>query len=417
MHSRCSCALVFRRRRGAVVVWAAFCLVIVVGFLALAVDSGFITLTQSELQNAADAGALSGARALAKGRDSAINAVQKWAAKNIAAGKKVAIVAAEDVEVGKWDDATAAFTPLSALSNQSPNAIRVTCRRTASRGNPLGLFFAPVIGVSNSDVIATAVAKLKTSRCGLIIGLSSVSMSGGSHTDSYSSASGPYSAAAASQSGHVCSNGDITMSGSSAIYGDAHPGEGKIVKSSSSIGVSGETASLSDPISYPPAEPGDAGWNNDNASIPRSLYNKDPLNGKGEFSLSGGDRVDLSPGTYYFSKLTLSGGSILGVTGASKIYVTGDVNLSGGSVANTTMLPENLHLFPMGSKCVISGSSEFYGVVYGSTAQITRSGESGFFGALIGASLVLSGGGGIHADLALDVAVLGVGVQRSVLVQ
>jgi hypothetical protein len=43
-----------------------------------------------------------------------------------------------------------------------------------------------------------------------------------------------------------------------------------------------------------------------------------------------------------------------------------------------------------------------YGVVYGPTADITRSGgSSDFFGSMVGASLTLSGGGGLHADEAI----------------
>lgn len=66
------------------------------------------------------------------------------------------------------------------------------------------------------------------------------------------------------------------------------------------------------------------------------------------------------------------------------------------------MLPKNLQLFPMGSKCVLSGDSEFCGVVYNPTAKVERSGDSDFYGAIVACQLVLSGSGGIHADESLD---------------
>ncbi len=406
-----------KQRQGAITVLAAIFLVVVLAFLAFSIDFGYITVTASELQNAADAGALSGARALSQGRDAAIAAAQLWASKNLAAGKSVATIASEDVEIGVWDDTTAAFTVLAAGSSNTPNAVRLTCRRTSTRGNPLNLFFAPVVGTSSTDLVTTATARVKTSRCGLIIGLSGVSMSGGSHTDSYNAENGPYDAAAPQTNGHVCSNGDIAMSGSSAINGDAHPGNGYQVKSSSSIGVLGQTSPLSKSLTYSPTDPGDTATNNNNSSIPLSQNNKKALNSKLDFSLSGGDSVNLPPGKYYFNKMTLSGGSSIKISGPTEIFVNGEVSLSGGSIANLTMLPKNLQLFPMGSKCVISGDSQFYGVVYGPTAKVERSGDSDFHGAIIAGQLVLSGGGGIHADESLDSQLLKGGSQGAKLLE
>jgi hypothetical protein len=242
-------------------------------------------------------------------------------------------------------------------------------------------------------------------------------MSGSSRTDSYDSSMGPYSATTAGNLGHICSNGDITMSGSAAINGDAHPGPGKIVKSSSSIGVIGSISPLENALAFPPVDPGDAATNNDNLKIPLSSNNILALNGKGEFKLSGGDSVDLPPGRYYFSKMDLSGGSTIKISGPTEIYVTGDVSLSGGSMANLTLLPKNLQLFPMGSKCDISGGSAFYGVVYGPTAKVDRSSSASFFGAIVAGQLVMSGSGGIHADQSLDSQLLGGGSQRAKLVE
>src|SRR5687767_5209362 len=112
-------------RSGTIIVLAAFCLVIVMAFVAFSVDWGYIVVTESELQNAADSGALSGARTLQDGREAAIDAAQFWAAKNIAAGQAVDVTD-DDVEIGVWDEDTAAFTALDANSQTRPNAVRVT---------------------------------------------------------------------------------------------------------------------------------------------------------------------------------------------------------------------------------------------------------------------------------------------------
>jgi Flp pilus assembly protein TadG len=403
-----------RKRRGAIVVLAAIALIAVMAFLAFALDWGYIVAAENDLQNAADSAALSGARALSSGRTAAINAAQLWASKNKAAGVPVSQV---EVQVGYWVESTAAFVAVPANSTHSVDSVKVTCYRDSSHGNPLNLFIAPIIGRNSANVAATATGRYKPIRCGLIIGLDYVTMSGGSHTNSYNSNNGAYSAGAAGSNGHVCSNGDILMSGSAGIYGDGHPGPGKSVKSSSSVGVTGSTSPLTEKLSYPAADPGDAPTNNNNSAISKSAGGKDPLNDKLEFNLSGGDSVTLAPGIYYFSKLTLSGGSFLTITGATTIYVTGNVDLSGGSVANTTSIPGNLQLYPMGSSCKISGSSEFYGMVYAPGAKVERSGSADFYGSIVGGQLVLSGSGGIHADEALSSSLLDSGGHKAKLVQ
>ena len=96
-------------RRGSITVLGAVFLVVVIAFMAFSIDYGYIVVTESELQNAADAGALSGARALKDGRGAAILAARVWAGKNIAASQTVPVTD-EDVEIGRWNVDTATFT-------------------------------------------------------------------------------------------------------------------------------------------------------------------------------------------------------------------------------------------------------------------------------------------------------------------
>ena len=149
-------------RRGALLVWAAICLVVVISFLAFSLDYGYIVVTESELQNAADAGALSAVNALSDGRDAVVAAAEEWVAKNTAAGEAVALVTEEDVELGYWDKDTATFTVIPAGSPQVLNAVRVTCRRTSARENSLKLFFAPILGVDRADLTVSAIASAKS---------------------------------------------------------------------------------------------------------------------------------------------------------------------------------------------------------------------------------------------------------------
>lgn len=384
-------------RGGSIVVLAAVLMTVVFAMAAFALDLGYIEYARMQLQNTADAAALAGAQALIDGTDAAVTAAGAVGAQNKVNGQAITISSSDDVELGRWDKNSSSFTKLSGTSTSDSNAVRVTCKLSKARGNSLNLFFAPVLGTKSADVQASAIALAASTSCGKIIGLDFVTMSASSHTDSYRSSQG-YNVNTAGSQGHVCTNGDITMSGSATIHGDGHPGKGKTVKMSGTANVTGNKTPLSQTLVYPAVDPGDAATINDNYTIPLSTYNKNPVNSKKEFTLSGGDSVTLSPGTYYFAKFTLSGGSYVTVTGETKIYCTGDFTISGSSIANTTALPKNLQIYPTGSKCDISGSSNLYAVVYGPTTDIIRSGSSDYFGMMVGQSLTLSGEGGIHAD-------------------
>lgn len=282
------------RRRGAVVVLVALLLIPVFGFAAFAVDVGRICLVKSQLQIAADAAALAGARVSGDPATTRSNAIAV-AALNFADSKSVSINGG-NVELGTWDDTSAKFTKLTGSAETSANAVRVTCSRTTGLNNATPLFFAPLIGHNTADLTVSSIAKMKPGRCGLIIGLAYVTMSSTSHTDSYKSAIGSYNAATAGSEGHVCSNGTISMSGSAAIHGDAHPGPGCTVNSSSSVGVLGKIAPLTKALSFAAADPGNAATVNDNAKIPKSSYGKVAVDSKGNFTLSGGDSVTFCPG-------------------------------------------------------------------------------------------------------------------------
>ena len=391
-----------RKRRGNVLVMAAVLMAVVFAFAALSIDIGYVVVANAELQNAADSAAMAGAAHLRDGPAQARALAIALAANNSAANDDVA-VAASDIELGKWDEDTATFTVLAAAQESQADAVRVSCSRLSASGNPLSLFFAPMLGRDTADVTVTATARVKPSRCGLFIGINKVAISGGSYTDSYNSANGVYNPASAGNEGHVCSDGSITLSSSSYVDGNALPGDGESVSMSGSSFVTGSTDPRSEPLNLSPVDFGDSATNNDNSGIPFSDGGEEPYDsGNGEFKLSGGDHVELPPGTYYFSKFTLSGGSSITVTDATVIYCVGDFVASGSSIANTSQIPTNLQVFCTGGKVDISGGSDFYGAVYAPTSKVVRSsGSNNVYGSLIGLELTLSGGGGAHADTAL----------------
>jgi Flp pilus assembly protein TadG len=152
-------------------------LFVLVGFLALAVDAGYVWVAQNELQNAADAGALAGARFLIN-QDGTINTGSNQIAHDAATSNDSTNIPVEvnwsggnsgDVQRGHWSMATRTFTP-NANTTQTDlwqgeaaldadvnyiNAVRVVTRR---QNQPVNLFIAGILGHDSMQVVTDAVA-------------------------------------------------------------------------------------------------------------------------------------------------------------------------------------------------------------------------------------------------------------------
>jgi Flp pilus assembly protein TadG len=381
-------------RQGSIAILAALFLVITFAFVAFSIDFGYIVVTKSELQNAADAGALSGARKLSKGRQEAITAAQLWASRNKAAGQSVETVVTQDIEIGRWDDATASFIVIPETSNEVPTAVRVTCRRTMSRGNALNLFFGSILGTSNADVLAVSIAAVTRNRCGYLIGLNYINVGNG-QVDSYDSALGTYLQQPRRRNGNVCSDGPITIGSLGFVYGNAAVGRGFTVNAPAQ--VSGQIITRSTPIKWKPVNTTGIS-SNLNSTIPTKYFRN------GELRITSDDVVILQPGTYHFPngiKITGSGG--IQTTGRTRIVMGGASSIGGKGLVNGTQVPGFLRIDITDGTTKFSGSSDFFADIYGPTADIAISGNAEFYGAVFARALDLSGSNSrIHGDESLN---------------
>lgn len=165
-----------RRRRGAIAVLAAFFLIVVFAFAAFTVDIGFISLTKTQMQAAADAAALSAAMELTSSSDPAtVRANAQAAAQDVAAGFKngdrssVSLNSATDITFGKQVSLGNGQYQTTWGNDQTPyNLVKVQVRRgteTGSNGqtvdNRLPLFFGPAIGTTKSSLTTTAIASFQ----------------------------------------------------------------------------------------------------------------------------------------------------------------------------------------------------------------------------------------------------------------
>ena len=170
---------ILRNQRGATAILVGLCLFSLIGFGALAVDVGHLCVARNELQNAADAGALAGARFLYNDDGTAVNTganqiAHDAATANMSEQNPVEVNwtggNAGDAQRGHWSFATRTFTPNDStapteLSNVSTaeldadtdfiNAVRVTARRQST---PIASFFARIFGHASFVGAADAVA-------------------------------------------------------------------------------------------------------------------------------------------------------------------------------------------------------------------------------------------------------------------
>ena len=128
-----------------------FVMVIMAGFVSLAVDLGRIQLAKTEMFVAVE----SIARYTSAGLiDGTASSRATCAANDNQILGNVASIAGSDIEVGVWDPYSRTFTATTVDSN----AVRVIAYRNQARGNAIHTTFGTLIGISSHDVRATAIA-------------------------------------------------------------------------------------------------------------------------------------------------------------------------------------------------------------------------------------------------------------------
>lgn len=166
-------------QQGVTIILVALLLTVLLAFAALAIDIGHLYIVRNELQNAADAGALSGAQFLYDEETAMVNVEANQQAYDVATQNRSEQTAVEvndhlsndgDVQRGHWSFSTRTFTPNAStamvdLWNRTTesldqdtnfiNAVRVVARREA---NPATSFFARLLGFQNFVLSAEAVA-------------------------------------------------------------------------------------------------------------------------------------------------------------------------------------------------------------------------------------------------------------------
>lgn len=144
-----------RSERGAILVYVAIAIVVLMGFSAFVLDYGVFWLARRQAQNAADAGALAGVIAQVYDEPDAPGPITLESASQVVTANQ--IFGAPSV----FDIATADGTCPPFVLPSGDTCVRVAVYRDAAHGNPLPTYLSGLFGVTTSGVQATATAQLR----------------------------------------------------------------------------------------------------------------------------------------------------------------------------------------------------------------------------------------------------------------
>lgn len=158
----------WRKEQGAIAPIFGLLIIAFAGFLPLTVDLGHLYLVSSELQRAADAGALAGALGLLSLTQGARNLMPLTpdcarglaTTQSIVAGNSVDGAAIQvlnsDVYFGKWEENTQSFTPLDCSQPEQVTAVKVVVRKDRTANGPVNMFFAGLLSADFNSIELTA---------------------------------------------------------------------------------------------------------------------------------------------------------------------------------------------------------------------------------------------------------------------
>lgn len=311
-------------------IWFVILLAALMAFVSLGVDLGRVQLAKTELQRAADAAARYSVTGLSD--NTYQTKAQTAASANDCLGSAIALQGT-DIERGTWADNV--FT----AGGTSPNAIRITARRVASRETAVPLLFAQVLGITGCDVRAVSIAKRDPGLISGFIGLDSFTVKNNLNSYSYDSSTNTSPTGSNHlNAGMIGSNGAITAKNNE-IAGQVVLGS----TGSHNLDLDIPAIVLDELIPTPTI---------DFSAAPASNPSSTP------FALNVSGTVSLPAGTYYFTSITLSNNAELTFLGPATLYVDGNVTFSqNGSIIASGNRPTNLRIRQRGVGTVFGSSS------------------------------------------------------------
>jgi hypothetical protein len=129
----------------------------------------------------------------------------------------------------------------------------------------------------------------------------------------------------------------------------------------------------------------------------------------GNVSVQGGWTLRLNAGIYNFNSLSMTGNSSIIIdSGPVVINIAGQgtnspLDLAGGSTENPSYDPHMFSILYGGtSPITVAGGTAMAGMVYAPNTNVTIAGGSHFYGAVVGSTVVDTGGTAMHYDRSLQ---------------
>lgn len=381
------------RASGQTIVLAALCITVLVGFMGVAVDFGFLEHQKRRMQTAADAAAVAGAQALDSGGYVSV-AKHDAGLNGFTDGQNGATIAVNNPPTGGAyaGDSSAVEVVISAaeptffLRALSINSLNVKARSVALAQNASGCIYALNPSVPGAMQLNGSVSI--QSQCGVIVDSSS---------NSALTANGGASIVASGIGvvGNYSSNGSVTF------------------KPTPTTGI----VPVSDPLAYVQA-PTYGGCDHTNFSINSSKSaTLNPGVYCGGISINGSPTVTFNPGTYILAGggMSANGSPTLTGTGVTFYNTKGTAGYQpivlGGSVTATFSAPTSGPLAGMlffqdrtitsSSGSTLSGgvNSKYEGAVYFPTTGLTyNGGVNAAYTILVANTLTFNGNSTINAN-------------------
>ena len=338
-------------QRGATAILFALCLPVLVGFVALAVDLARLNLTKVELQNAADAAALAGARSLTDAGSYPNWSEAEATARSVAKQNYANAALIQDVNVstdsGYWNIPNRSYSP----SHVSTNTIDVPAVHATVSISGLNLFFAPIWGIAQSNVQATAIAMITGPG-----GPFDYAIFSGSTSNNLSINGSTYNI-----EGSVHANKNVTINGSSITITGAAEARGTVTTNGSNIHIGSTLPHDTRDISMPDYSASLAAAA---AAAHQTYTGSKTINGSS--ITSNPIYVQGSPGT-----VTVNGSSF---TATGAVMADGNITVNGSGMASGN---SQVCFYSKNGNIYINGSSyTLNGVLYAPNGSIYINGSS-----------------------------------------
>jgi len=108
--------------------------------------------------------------------------------------------------------------------------------------------------------------------------------------------------------------------------------------------------------------------------------------------------VEMQPGIYCFNDLKVGASGEIRLLGPVEIYVTGNIDLAGSGITNTSANPSDLQVYSTGGDVKITGNSDTIMDLYAPNSVVDIGGTADFMGRAIGDVVKVFTTGDIHID-------------------